>query len=394
MLLRWITRRFWPRIWATANKWLEDDGPTWAASLGYYAAFSFFPLVLLLISVTGYLLTFSHQAQLEQDKIINKLIEVIGQQTSKELAQQAGNLLNSWLNGVKSNASVSGPVGLVTLLFAAIGIFTQLEAAFGRIWHVEADPNRKTGIWAVVRNVLFVRFRAFLMLLATGALVLLAFIASLVVSAIGHHAQEVPLGKTLLRLVSIGVGASLNTLCFTLLYRLLPKRPVLWRHAVAGALVAGIAWEIGRQLLSLFLIGGSYTAYGIVGSLIVLMLWCNYGSMVLLFGAEYVEITGRLAANRRAAATALPNRRNARSKHLCSLPSFRDKGAGRHWSLPRSIWAVLPTFPAGKCQFRPSAAASFQCRPFFVFSGSPCGEGWGGGSPERAPDEPGRLCRT
>jgi membrane protein len=295
MLLRWITRRFWPRIWATANKWLEDDGPTWAASLGYYAAFSFFPLVLMLISGAGFVLKFSHQAQLRE----SQLIEVIGQQTSKELAQQVGTLLN----GVKSNATISGPVALATLVFAAIGIFTQLEAAFGRIWHVDADPNRKTGLWAVVRNVLFVRFRAFLMLLATGALVLLAFIASLVVSAIGHHAQEVPLGPTLFRLVPIGVGATLNTLCFTLLYRLLPKRPVLWRHAIAGALVAGIAWEIGRQLLALLLVGGSYTAYGVVGSLIVLMLWCNYGSMVLLFGAEYVEITGRLAANRRAAAT-------------------------------------------------------------------------------------------
>ena len=102
-----------------------------------------------------------------------------------------------------------------------------------------------------------------------------------------------PFGRSLFHLLPIAVGAALNTLCFTLLYRLLPKRRVLWRHAVAGALVAGIAWEIGRQLLSLFLIGGSYGAYGVVGSLIVLMLWCNYGSMVLLFGAEYVEISGR-----------------------------------------------------------------------------------------------------
>jgi membrane protein len=133
------------------------------------------------------------------------------------------------------------------------------------------------------------------MLLATGGLVLLAFIASIVVSAIGHHASEVPMGPTLFRLVPIAVGAGLNTLCFTLLYRFLPKRRVLWRHAVSGALVAGIAWEIGRQLLSLFLIGGSYSAYGVVGSLIVLMLWCNYGSIVLLLGAEYVEISGREA---------------------------------------------------------------------------------------------------
>ena len=184
MLIRWILQSFWPRIWAAMNKWLEDDGPTWAASLGYYAAFSFFPLVLILISGAGFVLKFSHQAQLEQ----NRLVELIGQQTSRELAEQVGKLLN----GVQSNAPVSGPVGLATLVLAAIGIFTQLESAFGRIWNVDADPNRKTGLWATVRNVLFVRLRAFLMLLATGALVLVAFIASIIVGAIGHLRMNCP----------------------------------------------------------------------------------------------------------------------------------------------------------------------------------------------------------
>ena len=75
----------------------------------------------------------------------------------------------------------------------------------------------------------------------------------------------------------------------------------------SAALVAGVAWEIGRQLIALFLIGGSYSAYGVVGSLIVLMLWCYYGSLVLLFGAEFVEINGRMYEMRREAATPAGN---------------------------------------------------------------------------------------
>lgn len=292
MLLRWILRSFWPRIWAAANKWLEDDGPTWAASLGYYAAFSFFPLVMIFLSGAGLLLKFSPSVQLQQ----KELVRTIGQQISPALAEQVRTLLK----GVSTNAPVSGPLGLATLVFAAIGIFTQLEAAFGRIWNIYADPHRKSGAWAAIKNALFVRLQAFLMLLVTGALVMLAFIASIVVSFIGHHVHEVP--PWMLRLVSIGVTAALNTLCFTMLYRFLPKRRVRLRDAFAGALVAVIAWEIGRQLLALFLNGGSYSAYGVVGSLIVLMLWCYYGSLVLLFGAEYVEISGRMSDPHAAAA--------------------------------------------------------------------------------------------
>ena len=296
MFLRWITRRFWPRLYAATNKWLEDDGFTWAASLGYYAAFSFFPVILILFSAAGFVLKFSHQAQLKQ----TTLVDAIGQQTSPALAEQITALLNS----MKSNATVSGPVGLLTLVFAAIGVFTQLEAAFGRIWHVDADSSQKTGVWAVIVNALYVRLRAFLLLLATGGLVFLAFVASLVLTGVGHYAKALPLGPTLFRLVTIGVAFALNTLSFTLLYRFLPKRRVLWRHALAGGLLAGVAWEIGRQLIALFLIGGSYSAYGVVGSLIILMLWCNYGSIVLLIGAEFVEIGGEEAEKRRAAAAA------------------------------------------------------------------------------------------
>jgi membrane protein len=56
--------------------------------------------------------------------------------------------------------------------------------------------------------------------------------------------------------------------------------------------VAGVAWEIGRQLLALLIVGKSYTAYGVIGSFIVLMLWFYYASVVLLFGAEFVQVGG------------------------------------------------------------------------------------------------------
>ena len=59
---------------------------------------------------------------------------------------------------------------------------------------------------------------------------------------------------------------------------------------LGGGLLASLLWEIGRQLLSQFLVGASYTAYGVVGSFILMMLWFNYASMVLLYGAEFVAL--------------------------------------------------------------------------------------------------------
>ena len=217
MLIRWIIRSLWPRLWSAANKWLEDDGPTWAASLGYYAAFSFFPLILLLLSMAGFVLRFSHSVQLQERSArgFNRAanIERLGR--------------TDWqTRGGSSTACPtkrSGRPGHLDLR-SDRNLYPALEAAFGQIWHVEPDPNQSNGLWATVVNALYVRLRAFLMLLGTWALVLLAFIASLVVATISHLAKDVPLGPTLLRAVSMSVTHGLNVLCFALLYRFLPKR--------------------------------------------------------------------------------------------------------------------------------------------------------------------------
>ena len=59
VIIHWLTQRFWPRLYREATKWQQDDGLTWAASLAYYGAFSFFPLVLVILAGAGLVLSIS-----------------------------------------------------------------------------------------------------------------------------------------------------------------------------------------------------------------------------------------------------------------------------------------------------------------------------------------------
>jgi membrane protein len=281
-MLHWLTQRFWPRLYRAATKWQQDDGLTWAASLAYYGAFSFFPLVLVILSSAGIVLSVSPAAQLKQEQ----LIKLIGEQTSPSLAEQVEKILS----GVQSKAAISGPIGLATLILGAIGIFMQLEAAFDRIWKVTTDNGPKRALLRIIRNVLFTRLRAFLMLIGAGLIVLGAFIANMVLAGISRYTEEIPMATLVFHVLQLGLSAFLNGLMFTLIYRVMPKRHVPWLQAIGGGLVAGIAWEIGRQLLALLIVGKSYTAYGVIGSFIILMLWFYYASLVLLFGAEFVQV--------------------------------------------------------------------------------------------------------
>ena len=88
-----------------------------------------------------------------------------------------------------------------------------------------------------------------------------------------------------------GVSNVLNTLAFGVLYHTMPRARVRWKEAFRGGLVVAIVWEVGRLLLVKYLIGGRYTAFGVVGALIAIQLWAWYAVTAILLGAEYVRVT-------------------------------------------------------------------------------------------------------
>jgi membrane protein len=83
--------------------------------------------------------------------------------------------------------------------------------------------------------------------------------------------------------------AVINALLFGLIYKVVPKVAVAWRDALAGGLLVSLVWILGQRLLVTFLIGPGYTAYGIVGSFLAVMIWVYYVSVILFLGAEFVE---------------------------------------------------------------------------------------------------------
>jgi membrane protein len=272
----------WKQLRETFDHWREDDGPTLAAAVAYYAVFSLFPLLLLLLAAMGFALRFSSGAQNARQQ----LLAVVAQNTSPALAGH----VQAVLDQVSGRATLGGPVALLALLLAAIGVFGQIETAFDRIWR--SPPGQWQGISGAILNALYFRLRAFLMLLGAAALVLLALAAGIAVStarSLTTHAA----GGWAWRLAEIAVSAALFWLFFTLLYKSLPKVRVRWSDAARGGLLAALLWEATRQLLACFFVGESYTAYGVVGSLIAVMLWIYVASSILFLGAEHVRVLGQ-----------------------------------------------------------------------------------------------------
>lgn len=267
------------QLYQAVAQWLEDDADMLAASVAYYTALAFFPLLLILTAALGVMLEVSPQAQDAQQQ----LLQVVAQRVSPNLATQ----IQTALAEVQTGAVISGPLGLLFLLIAAMGIFVQFQRAFDQVWRVPTPES--TSVWDSLRHVLIGRLRAFAMLVGVGVLLVAAFVASMVVTAM-LRAAPVGAGSPVWHWIQVAANIAINALLLAVVYRALPRVSVGFREALAGGVLVAIVWEIGRAVLAAYVIGGSYTAYGVIGAFLALMLWVYYAYAVLFLGAEYVQV--------------------------------------------------------------------------------------------------------
>ena len=275
-------RRLVRRLLAAYHGFNEHDGSLMAAAMAYYFALSLFPLLLVLAAGLGVAMKSTAAGQDAQ----HRLLSAIEQQASPELSEQIGRALQT----VSANAASRGPIGFAVLLVTAIAIFTQVDHAFNRIWRLAEEGDKGWKVW--LTRLAFQRLKALLMLLGAGAFVIAVTVASLVWSGVQAAieptlkiAPDVRWGLSLL------LNTSLNFCAFTVIYRFVPRVNVRWGEALRGATAAAIFWEIGRQVLGIYLVRQGYpTAYGVIGSFIAIMLWAYYAMIVVFLGAEYTRV--------------------------------------------------------------------------------------------------------
>lgn len=278
-MIAWIRTQAWPVLRDTYHRWSEDDCSLLAAAMAYYAAFSLFPLCLLLISGLGFAMRYWPKAQSAQEQ----LLHAVSQNASPWVADQLGQMLAN----VETNAPLNAPLALAGLILAAIGIFVQLDYMLDRIWGTHTSKAR--GLMAALRRALIERLTAFVLLLGLGGLLIALFLVDLVLSGVRRYVEQLPVGMYAWQGLQLSISMVLNALLFGTLYKVLPRSKVRWREALAGGLLVAVIWRLGLLVLTPFLIGEKYSAYGVVGSFIAIMIWMYYASAAVFLGAEFVQ---------------------------------------------------------------------------------------------------------
>lgn len=274
--MKW--KQTWPILKASFKEFNDDKVLRLSAALAYYAMFSIGPLLAIAVGVAG--LVFGHDAV--RDQIQQQLQTLVGESSAKTIS--------SMMAAQKEGTSlITTIVGVVALLVGAGGVFGQLQDSLNTVWEVKPRPG--AGVWYFIRT----RFLSFSMVLGTGFLLLVSMALTTFLSAItGSFQGLLPMSETLARILNFVVTFAVITLLFAMIFKLLPDTQVPWRKVWVGALGTALLFTAGKFLLGLYLGRAStMSAYGAAGSVVVVLMWVYYASVVLLVGAEFTQVYAR-----------------------------------------------------------------------------------------------------
>jgi membrane protein len=260
----------------TGREFLDEDPFTMAGALSYYTLLSIAPLLLMIVAIAG--LVYGEEAA--RGQVLATFESSVGADAAEfaqDVLAKAHQQGSGWLSAV---------VAAVGLLIGATTALAQLQAALDKIWGVKAPPKP---VMALLRGRLF----SLILVGVLGATVVASLVASSVLSALSSRVDG-PAWDWLWRAADIGVPLVLMTGLFAMLYKLLPNAVVRWREVWIGAAVTSLLFAVGRVAIG-FYIGrsGVASAYGAAGSVIVLMVWIYYSSLIVLFGAEITQVHAR-----------------------------------------------------------------------------------------------------
>jgi membrane protein len=265
----------WQVVKNAAVWWWNDNIPHLGAAISYYTVFALAPILIVAIGIAG--LAFGPDAV--RGEIVGQIEGLVGH--SGAIAVQ------SMLEGAANRSSgiVATVIGVVTLIGGATGLFLELQTALNLIWRVK--PKEGAGLRGMIRQ----RAISFGLVIGVGFLLLVSLVVSAALAALdkffgNRFPAYVVVGQALNVIVSLAV----ITLLFAMIYKTLPDVRLAWSDVWAGGIVTAALFTIGKYVIGLYL-GNSATAstYGAAGSVIVLLLWINYSSQIVLLGAEFTR---------------------------------------------------------------------------------------------------------
>ncbi len=266
----------WEILKASFSGFSDDKVTKLGASLAYYTVFSMGPLMIVIISLCSIFLG----REAVEGEIYQQLNGFVG----KDTALQLQDIIKK--AAVSGKTTMAATIGIVTLIIGATSVFAEIQDSINTIWGIRAKP--KKGWLKMIQN----RFLSFSVIVSLAFVLLVSLAVTSVIDGVSDRLQArfpdvtVIIFYVVNQLITFGV----ISLIFGVIFKVLPDAKIKWKDVRSGAMVTAILFMIGKFAISFYIsqsdVGGTY---GTAGSLVVLLLWAYYSSMILYFGAEFTK---------------------------------------------------------------------------------------------------------
>lgn len=267
---------------AAGKGFIEDKVTKLSAALAYYTIFSLTPLIIIIISSTSLFLGDNMDPN---TKIFGEISEMIGEEATTQLRSF---VQNANLTGKSTLGLI---IGVVTLVIGSTAIFVEIQDSINLIWKVRAVP--KKGWKKLITN----RLLSFSLIVSLGFLMLVSLIINSIVvgvgDKIGDYAEKVGIERLsdwLMLAVTDVLTLAVVTTIFAIIFKVLPDVDLKWKPALIGALFTALLFSLGKYAIGIYIEKGNPgSAFGAASSIIVILVWIYYTSIILYFGAEFTQ---------------------------------------------------------------------------------------------------------
>lgn len=270
----------WQLLKLTFVEWWSDNPFELAAALAFYTIFSIAPVLLIAVGVASFFLA----PETATNRIVGELQNLVGPQGAQAVRQ----VIESSRGFGKGIWAVS--VGIVMVIVGATAVFGQLQSTLDHIWDVKSKPDR-----SVIGSLVVDRLRSFSIAICVGFLLLVSLVISAILTALQDYLNNwMPGMPWFWQTANVIASFAVIAILFAMIYKFLPDVRISWKDVWIGAAVTALLFTGGKYLIGIYL-GHTATAsaFGAAGSLVVLLFWVYYSSLIVFFGAEFTQVYAR-----------------------------------------------------------------------------------------------------
>jgi membrane protein len=266
----------WTLTRDTIAHWIDHNASSLGAALAFYTLFSIAPILVIAMAVAGSIFG----AHVAETHVLDQMRALLGDAGANAVQDL---LSSAHQSGVKG---IAAAIGVITLLVGATSVFGELQNTLDYIW--KSPDKGSVAWWRILRS----RILSVGLILGVGFLLMVSLIISAALAALGTwFGNFMAQWKIVVPALDLILSLGLATVLFTMIYKFVPREQLAWGDVWIGGLVTACLFSVGKLLIGLYLGRSSLSsAYGAVGSIMVLILWIYYSAQIFLLGAEFTHV--------------------------------------------------------------------------------------------------------